>query len=89
MVQLSVSDPFNDKIYHYTDKIILAKHKDKYYATGAFCGFDYTNLATGALIGEKLICPTCGSAYDIKNGFVDQGPTLRNLSSFVITTRDD
>jgi len=47
------------------------KHRDAHYAVGAFCGFDYTNLANGALIGEKLICPTCGSTYNIKNGFVD------------------
>jgi len=58
-------------MFHFTDKIILMKHRDAHYAVGAFCGFDYTNLANGALIGEKLICPTCGSTYNIKNGFVD------------------
>jgi len=41
------------------------------------------------LIGEKLICPTCGSNYDIMSGFVDQGPALRNLSSFVVQTREE
>jgi len=55
---------------------------------GAFCGFDYTPLAQGALIGEKLICPTCASAYDIKNGFVDCGPSMRNISSFVVNNRE-
>jgi apoptosis-inducing factor 3 len=70
------------------DKIMLIKHQGKYYSTGSYCGFDYTNLATGALIGEKLICPTCGSTYDIKNGYVDQGPSLRSISSFVCQVRD-
>jgi len=64
--------------------MIIAKHLDKYYALGSFCGFDYTNLATGAFLGEKIICPTCGSNYNVKNGFVDQGPSMRNISAFHI-----
>ena len=55
---------------------------------GSYCGFDFTNLATGALLGEKLICPTCCSSYDIKNGLVDIGPSMRNLSNFSISVRD-
>jgi len=84
-----VCDPLDENKYHPTDKIILMKQKGQHYATGSFCGFDFTNLATGALIGEKLICPTCGSNYDIKNGYVDQGPSMRSLSSFVVNERDD
>jgi len=83
MLQMAVADPFDNEKFHPTDKIILAKHNDKVYATGSFCGFDYTNLATGAFLGEKLICPTCGTTYNITNGFVDQGPSLRNISSFL------
>ena len=64
-------------------------HKSRLYALGSYCGFDFTNLATGALLGEKLICPTCCSSYDIKNGLVDIGPSMRNLSSFNITRRDE
>ena len=65
----------------------MVKQHDKNYCLGSFCGFDYTSLATGALIGEKLICPTCGSAYDIRNSFVDNGPTMRSISSFVVNIR--
>lgn len=56
---------------------------------GSFCGFDYTNLATGVLLGEKLICPTCASTYNIMNGLVDEGPSLRNLSTFAMNQRED
>ena len=84
MIQVSVCDPFDDNKYHPTDKVIIAKHNDQYYALGSFCGFDYTNLANGAFLGEKLICPTCGSTYSIMNGFVEQGPAMRNISSFLI-----
>jgi nitrite reductase/ring-hydroxylating ferredoxin subunit len=71
MIQVSVCDPFDETKYHPTDKVIIAKHLDKYYAVGSFCGFDYSNLAQGVFLGEKLICPTCGSTYNIANGFVD------------------
>jgi nitrite reductase/ring-hydroxylating ferredoxin subunit len=71
MVQIAVSDPNNEKLFFPTDKVIMVKHRGQHYALGSFCGFDFTNLATGALIGEKLICPTCGSCYDITSGFVD------------------
>lgn len=89
MVMVSVCDPFNDQLYHPTDKIIILKYRDVYYALGAFCGFDYTPLAKGAFIGNKIICPTCASAYDIRNGYVENGPTIRNISSFNIQTRDN
>jgi len=89
MIQIAISDPFNKNKFHPTDKIILARNNGQSYAIGSFCGFDFTNLATGAFIGEKIICPTCGSNYDIKSGFVDQGPSLRNISSFMMQSRDD
>ena len=84
-----MSDKNNEEVFKPTDKIILLKHKDTHYALGSFCGYDFTNLATGALIGEKLICPTCASTYDITTGYVDQGPTMRNLSSFVVQVREN
>ena len=89
MIQVSVSDPFKEDLYHPTDKVIIGKLNGRYYAIGSFCGFDYTNLAKGAFLGEKIICPTCGSNYSIRTGFVDQGPSMRNISSFPINTRED
>lgn len=89
MIQVSISDAFNEEIFHPTDKILIIKHEDKYYALGSFCGFDFTNLGQGALIGEKLICPTCNSSYDIKSGNVETGPTMRNLSTFSIKVRNE
>ena len=71
MIQIAISDAFNQERFYPTDKIILCKWMDRYHALSSFCGFDFTNLATGALIGEKLICPTCGSNYDIVSGIVD------------------
>ena len=38
-------------------------------------------------MGEKLACAGCGSNYDITSGFAEQGPNLRNLSTFSVRTR--
>lgn len=89
MVQVSVCDAMDENLFHPTDKIIIAKHDDMYYALGSYCGFDYTNLSQGALIGEKLMCPTCGSGYDVTTGFVESGPNMRNLSTFPIQIRKE
>ena len=89
MIQVAISDAFDKSKFYPTDKIIVMKHKGKLYAVGSYCGFDFTNLATGALLGEKLICPTCCSSYDIKSGLVDIGPSMRNLSNFSISVRDE
>lgn len=84
MVQVSICDAFNARKFHPTDKIILAKHHDKYYALGSYCGFDFHDLSKGALIGEKLICPGCGSNYFIEDGSQESGPNMRTLSSFQV-----
>ena len=87
MIQVSVCDAFDEELYHPTDKIILIKHDEQYFALGSFCGYDYHNLGQGALLGEKLCCPGCGSNYDINNGFAESGPNLRNLSTFSVKVR--
>ena len=71
MVQIAISDPFNKLVFYPTDNIILMKHAGKHYVTGSYCGYCFTNLATGALLGEKLVCPSCMSAYNIVNGTVE------------------
>ena len=40
-------------------------------------------------MGDKIVCPTCLSAYDVTNGIVDNGPSMRNITSFNVTVRDE
>ena len=67
----------------------MVKHDDKYLALGSFCGYDFANLADGALLGEKLYCPCCGSAYDITTGYPEAAPNMRNLSTFPVKINND
>ena len=89
MLQISICDAFDENYFHPTDKILLVKNNDQYFALGSFCGFCYSNLGQGALLGEKLICPQCGSNYDINSGFAETGPNLRNLAFFPVKIRKD
>lgn len=82
--QVAVCDPEDPEKFHPTDKVLVYKQNDSYYATSSYCGFDYTNLDKGVFLGDKIICPTCESSYCITTGQVDQGPSMRNLSSFLI-----
>ena len=87
-VQVNICDPENKEIFHPYDKILLYRYGKKHYCTGSYCGFDFTDLNKGIYIGEKIICPTCGSTYNIKNGSVDQGPSMRNITAFPLRTRN-
>lgn len=43
-----------------------------------------TDLANGVALGNKLICPTCGSEYRIYDGKVNFGPSFQGLVSFEV-----
>ena len=86
-VQINVWDPENKDKFNPYDKILVYKYGTKYYCTGSFWGFDFTDLNDGIYIGDKIICPTWGSFYWIKNGSVDQGPSMRNITSFPLRNR--
>ena len=51
MLQVAISDPFNKALFYPTDNIIVLKYNGQNYAVGSYCGYDFTNLATGALLG--------------------------------------
>lgn len=89
MIQVNIADAFDPELFHATDKVLLLKHEDKFYALGSFCGYCYSNLGQGALLGEKLCCAECGSNYDVTSGFVETGPNFRNLSTFAVKVRKD
>ena len=72
----------NKQLFNPSNKIMLYNYKGNHFITGSYCGFDFTNLNTGVLINNKIYCPTCCTAYNIENGMIDEGCSLRNLSSF-------
>jgi 3-phenylpropionate/trans-cinnamate dioxygenase ferredoxin subunit len=51
-------------------KILLAKIKDKYYATNGRCTHFGGNLSRGVLEGTVVTCPLHGSQFDLTDGHV-------------------
>jgi 3-phenylpropionate/trans-cinnamate dioxygenase ferredoxin subunit len=51
-------------------KILVAKVKDKYYATTGRCTHFGGNLSRGTLEGTVVTCPLHGSQFDLTDGHV-------------------
>jgi 3-phenylpropionate/trans-cinnamate dioxygenase ferredoxin subunit len=51
-------------------RILLAKIKDKYYATQGKCPHFGGNLSQGVLEGSVVTCPLHGSQFDLTDGHV-------------------
>lgn len=70
------------------DVILISKVNGKYYATGAKCTHFGMNLAKGILIDNKVICPLHAAAFNVVDGFPDEGPVFDGLATFDIKERD-
>jgi nitrite reductase/ring-hydroxylating ferredoxin subunit len=69
--------------------VIVYNYKDQPYITSSFCGYDGFDLSKGVFIGNKIICPNCGSSFDVTNGKVEDGPSLRNIASLPMITDEE
>jgi nitrite reductase/ring-hydroxylating ferredoxin subunit len=57
------------EVHAHGDTIALANIGQQYFAVAAHCPEDGTNLARdGVIEGDRLICPTDNSAYDMRTG---------------------
>lgn len=83
-----VTDYIEGKIYTHkislpngsAETIILIKHKRKFYALSSTCSYDLmTDLSQGVVFGDKIMAPRNGTAYNIKNGEVEWGPSFDNI----------
>lgn len=79
-----LEDPFN-----YFQKMLVFKIGDNYFSTGSFCSYDLVDLKEGILLGEKLVCPSCLSEYNVSDGIVESGPACKNLASFPVSLREN
>ncbi len=52
---------------------------------GALCTYDdKTPLKDGVVFGDKLMVPIYGTAYSVKSGSVEYGPSFDNLAIFFV-----
>ena len=46
-----------------------------------------TDLNDGVFLGNKIVCPTCLSEYNIENGIAETGPNTKFLATFPVSLR--
>ena len=83
-VDLEEEDP-----KRYFNKVLVFHTQDSYYATSSFCGYDLTDLKDGVFLGNKIVCPTCMSEYNIERGNPEHGPNMKYLASFPISLKEN
>ena len=70
-------------------EILVTKLDGQFYAVANIDPFDgNTKLSKGKLFGNKLMSPSNGVAYNIKNGEVEYGPALDNVPIFKCEVRN-
>ncbi|KST63851.1 FAD-dependent oxidoreductase [Mastigocoleus testarum] len=69
--------------------ILLARIKDKFYATGANCTHYGAPLETGILNGERVVCPWHNACFNIVTGDQEEPPGLDALSRFPVNIKGE
>ena len=76
---------FRDLVVEGEKKVLIAKSKGKLYATGSQCPHFNLNFTLGTLLfDDKIICPAHGAAFDIKTGYLENGPLIDGINTFEI-----
>jgi len=69
--------------------VCIIRVEGRLYCTSAYCTYDdKTPLKDGIVFGDKLMVPIYGTAYSIKSGSVEYGPSIDNLAIFFVREKD-
>ncbi len=87
----SLNDGDLKEFDHNDTKMIIAKIKDKIYATDRVCTHAYASLSTGFLDEEEktVTCPLHRSAFKLENGMPQNPPAETPLKTYDIRTEDN
>ena len=72
---------------NYFNKLLVFRIDNTFYGLSSFCGYDLTDLKDGVFLGNKVVCPTCLSEYNIENGIAEAGPNVKFLATFPVSLR--
>ena len=61
------------------EDVILARHKDEFFAVGAGCTHYHGPLADGVVDGESIRCPWHHACFDLRTGEAARAPALNPL----------
>ena len=67
------------------DYILVVRVDGKLYALGGKCSHFGFPLANGMLFDDMVICPLHLAAFDVKTGFIENGPTMDGVASYQVS----
>ena len=70
-------------------RIILANIEGEVYAVSGVCTHEETDLGTGFMIEERVVCPLHLSQFDLRTGDVMNPPATVPLTKFNVKIEGD
>lgn len=61
---------------------------DGFYAIEDVCTHDGTEIASGELEGDEIVCPRHGARFCLKTGAVKCAPAYEDIASYVVRVVD-
>ena len=65
-------------------EVAVFKIDDEFYAIEDVCSHDGTEIASGELDGDEIICPRHGARFCVKTGAVKSAPAYEDIHSYPI-----
>lgn len=70
-------------------EVAIFKIDGQFYAIEDVCSHDGTEIASGDLEGDEIICPRHGSRFCVKTGEVKCAPAYENIAVFPVQIKDN
>ena len=64
--------------------IAIFKIDNEFYAIEDVCSHDGTEIASGELDGDEIICPRHGARFCVKTGAVKSAPAYEDIHSYPV-----
>jgi len=64
--------------------VAIFKINDEFFAIEDVCSHDGTEIASGELDGDEIICPRHGARFCIKTGAVKSSPAYEDIHSYPV-----
>jgi len=65
-------------------EVAVFKIDDQFYAIEDVCSHDGTEIASGELDGDEIICPRHGARFCVKTGAVKSAPAYEDIHSYPV-----
>lgn len=69
-------------------EVAVFKIEDEFYAIEDVCSHDGTEIASGELDGDEIICPRHGARFCVKTGAVKSAPAYEDIHSYPVRIVD-